>query len=90
MANYLKITNKDMLYTGLSMTFNNTLPQNILETAQIISTLAPFLSKETLIKQLPFVENAKEELERKSHEEDYDADYKDLEKLIGKDGHEDQ
>lgn len=90
LANYLKITNKDMLYTGLSMTFNNTLPQNILETAQIISTLAPFLSKETLIKQLPFVENAKEELERKSHEEEYDTDYKDLEKLIGKDGHEDQ
>lgn len=60
------------------MQFNNTLPINVLETAQIISTLSPFLSKETLIEQLPFVENAAEELEKKEAEDDYSEDYSDL------------
>lgn len=77
-CNFLKITNKELTYTGIDMQFNNTLPINVLETAQIISTLSPFLSKETLIEQLPFVENAAEELEKKEAEDDYSEDYSDL------------
>lgn len=77
-CNFLKITNKELTYTGIDMQFNNTLPINVLETAQIISTLSPFLSKETLIEQLPFVENAKEEMEKKEAEDDYTEDYSDL------------
>lgn len=77
-CNFLKITNKELTYTGIDMQFNNTLPTNVLEMAQIVSTLLPVLSKETLIEQLPFVENAKEELEKKEAEDDYTEDYSEL------------
>lgn len=77
-CNFLKITNKELTYTGIDMQFNNTLPTNVLEMAQIVSTLLPVLSKETLIEQLPFVENAKEELKKKAAEDDYTEDYSDL------------
>ena len=77
-CNFLKITNKELTYTGIDMQFNNTLPINVLETAQIISTLLPVLSKETLIEQLPFIENAKEEMDKKDAEDDYSEDYSDL------------
>lgn len=84
-CNFLKITNKELTYTGIDMQFNNTLPTNVLEMAQIVSTLLPVLSKETLIEQLPFVENAKEEMEKKEAEEDYTEDYSDL--IEGHDDH---
>lgn len=84
-CNFLKITNKELTYTGIDMQFNNTLPTNVLEMAQIVSTLLPVLSKETLIEQLPFVENAKEEMEKKEAEEDYSEDYSDL--IEGHDDH---
>ena len=77
-CNFLKITNKELTYTGIDMQFNNTLPTNVLEMAQIVSTLLPVLSKETLIEQLPFVENAKEEMEKKAAEDDYTEDYSEL------------
>ena len=57
------------MFTDIEMVFSDTLPQNILEISQIISNLAPFLSQETLTSQVPFVENAKEEIERKKKEE---------------------
>lgn len=84
-CNFLKITNKELTYTGIDMQFNNTLPTNVLEMAQIVSTLLPVLSKETLIEQLPFVENAKEEMEKKEAEDDYSEDYSDL--IEGHDDH---
>lgn len=52
----------------IKITFNNSLPQNILELSTIITSLSNFLPIETLIEQLPFVENAKEELDKKSKE----------------------
>ncbi|NLY09376.1 MAG: phage portal protein [Tissierellia bacterium] len=68
-CNILKITNKEVMFTGIGMQFNNALPQNILEISQVIQNLSPYLSVETLIEQLPFVENAKEELEKRSAEQ---------------------
>lgn len=83
-CNFLSITNKELTYTGIDMQFNNTLPQNILETSQIIQNLSNYLSVETLIEQLPFVENAKEEIEKKKSEdaELVDIDYNKLKELL--------
>ncbi len=66
----LHVTNPELEYTGIDMRFNNTLPQNILETAQTIGMLSPHLSEETLIAQLPFVENAAEEIDKKRIEDE--------------------
>ena len=49
-----------------------------MEIAQIIQALSPYLPIETLIEQLPFVENAKEEMEKKKMEEDSSEDYESL------------
>lgn len=57
------------LYTSIDIQFNNTLPQNIDEIAGIIEKLSPYLSTETLIELLPFVENAREEIEKKENED---------------------
>lgn len=57
------------LYTSIDIQFNNTLPQNIDEIAGIIEKLSPYLSTETLIELLPFVENAREEIKKKENED---------------------
>ncbi len=69
-ANVLKITVDLDGYTGIDIRFNDTLPQNVLEISQLIGNLSPYLSTETLIEQLPFVENAAEEMEKKQAEEE--------------------
>ena len=58
------------LFTDINIKFANTLPQNIYELSQTIKNLSPYLSSETLLNQLPFVENAKEELEKKKAEDE--------------------
>lgn len=77
-CNVLQISSNLNNYTSIGMQFNNTLPQNILEIAQIIQALSPYLPIETLIEQLPFVENAKEEMEKKKMEDDSSEDYESL------------
>lgn len=61
-------------YTAITMTFNNTLPQNLEEQAQIVSTLSSILSEETLLSLLPFVEDPQAEMERKEKEQEEAAD----------------
>lgn len=80
----LKITNQELEYTGIDIKFNNSLPQNILELTQIIQNLSPYLSTETLIEQLPFVESAKEEMDKKEKEEKdkNEEDYSKLESML--------
>lgn len=78
-SNFLSITNNNMDYRGIGMRFDNILPQNILEVTQIIQNLSPYLSTETLINLLPFVENAADEIDKKKAEEDsYTEDYSQL------------
>src|SRR5699024_10422668 len=72
-TNFLQITTREIAYTGIGMQFNNTLPTNILERAQIVNMLSNYLPIETLIEQLPFVENAKEEFDKKRAEEEEGA-----------------
>lgn len=82
-CNNLSYKDKQYDFTGIAMQFNNTLPQNVLEIAQIIQTLSPYLSKETLISMLPGVENAKDEIDKKeSEEETVGFEYEELAKLL--------
>lgn len=61
-------------YRTITMKFNNTLPQNVLEIAQIISYLAEYLSDETLLSLLPFVEDPAEEIKKKEQEQEEKVD----------------
>lgn len=54
----------------INITFNNTLPQNTLEISQIINNLSPYVSKETLLSQVPFIESPRDEVEKKKQEEE--------------------
>ena len=69
-CNSLSLEKNIDLFTNINIKFANTLPQNIYELSQIIKNLSPYLSSETLLNQLPFVENAKEELEKKKAEDE--------------------
>ena len=64
----LKITTDIEDYTNIEMSFNNTLPQNVQELSQIIQNLAPWVSLETLLSQLPFIDSATDEIGRKKQE----------------------
>lgn len=50
--------------TDFKITFTNNLPTNTLEIAQIINQLRGLVSDETLLSQIPFVDDAKEELKK--------------------------
>lgn len=69
-CNSLSLEKDIDLFTDINIKFANTLPQNIYELSQTIKNLSPYLSSETLLNQLPFVENAKEELEKKKAEDE--------------------
>lgn len=69
-CNSLSLEKDIDLFTNINIKFANTLPQNIYELSQTIKNLSPYLSSETLLNQLPFVENAKEELEKKRAEDE--------------------
>ncbi|SFE38461.1 phage portal protein [Peptostreptococcus sp. D1] len=69
-CNTLSLEKDIDLFTDIQIKFSNTLPQNVYELSQTIKNLSPYLSNETLINQLPFVENAVEEIEKKKKEED--------------------
>lgn len=69
-CNSLSLEKDINLFTNINIKFANTLPQNIYELSQTIKNLSPYLSSETLLNQLPFVENAKEELEKKKAEDE--------------------
>ncbi|WP_456095511.1 phage portal protein [Peptostreptococcus sp.] len=69
-CNSLSLEKNIDLFTNINFKFANTLPQNIYELSQTIKNLSPYLSSETLLNQLPFVENAKEELEKKKAEDE--------------------
>lgn len=70
-CNYLNFTkNANYDYTAIEVQFNNTLPQNVFELSQTLLNLSSFASKETLTSQIPFVENAKKELDKMEKESD--------------------
>jgi SPP1 family phage portal protein len=51
-------------WRGVDITFTRNLPTNETEIANMVSTLDGIVSSETLLAQLPFVENVDDELDR--------------------------
>lgn len=72
-CNRLALTNSVEDWRTIDMKFNNTLPQNLLELSQIVGNLSPYLSNETLLSLLYFVDDPQAELERKEAEQEEQA-----------------
>lgn len=61
-CNYLTLLNISANPTAIMPTFKRSLPKNLVELSQIIANLKGFVSKNTLIQQLPFVEDPEGEI----------------------------
>ena len=72
-CNRLALTNSVEDWRTIDMTFNNTLPQNLLELSQIVGNLSPYLSNETLLSLLYFIDDPQAEIERKEAEQEEQA-----------------
>lgn len=72
-SNILKISNRDILYTGISITFEDSLPQNLLELSDVINNLSSYLSTETVLSNIPFIENPIDEMNRLESERERNA-----------------
>lgn len=62
-CNYLNLLNISANPTAIMPTFKRKLPKNLLELSQIIANLKGFVSRKTLIQQLPFVEDPEGEID---------------------------
>ena len=62
-CNYLGMLNISANPTAIIPTFKRGLPKNLLELSQIIANLKGFVSRKTLIQQLPFVEDPEGEID---------------------------
>ena len=58
------INNKNYNWRDVDVTFNRSIPQNLLELAQIAAQLHGLISDETLMENIPFVADIKTEMER--------------------------
>ena len=56
-------------YSGIRYQFTRNVPRNILEESQVYSNLVGKVSKETAMKVLSIVDNAKDEIDRIEEEE---------------------
>ena len=63
-----------MLYTDIQPVFTRNKPKNDVELANMVKSLYGILSDETLISILPFVENSKEEIEKRDLEKENTLD----------------
>ena len=75
LCNFLNIaTNNLMLYTDIQPIFTRNKPKNEVELASMVKSLYGILSDETLISILPFIENSKEEIEKRDLEKENTLD----------------
>ena len=75
LCNFLNIaTNNLMLYTDIQPVFTRNKPKNEVELANMVKSLYGILSDETLISILPFIENSKEEIEKRDLEKENTLD----------------
>lgn len=72
-CNRLALTNSVEDWRTIDMAFNNTLPQNLLELSQVVGNLSPYLSNETLLSLLYFIDDPQAEIERKEAEQEEQA-----------------
>ena len=79
LCNFLNIATNDlMLYTDIQPIFTRNKPKNEVELANMVKSLYGILSDETLISILPFIENSKEEIEKRDLEKENTLDSYDL------------
>ena len=75
LCNFLNIATNDlMLYTDIQPVFTRNKPKNEVELANMVKSLYGILSDETLISILPFIENSKEEIEKRDLEKENTLD----------------
>lgn len=75
--------NKSYNYLEISPVFTRNIPNNEKEISEVVKSLVGIVSNETLISQLPFVENVEKEMQQiaKEREEEFDFDtYNDMQK----------
>ena len=69
-CNVLNTKNNGFDYRDIKITFTRALPTNQTEIADMVNKLNGLVSEETLLSQLDFVEDAKEEIDRKKKEQE--------------------
>jgi SPP1 family phage portal protein len=62
-TNILNLKGKQYDWKAINITFSRNMPQNLVEIVQMVSQLKGIVSDETLLSQLPFVEDVASELE---------------------------
>lgn len=60
----LNLTDGLSMWRDIKITFTRNLPENTLETAQMVNQLRGLVSDETLLSQIPFITNPAEEVEK--------------------------
>ena len=73
--NILGLRGGKLEISDIEIVMTRTLPSNNTELANMVSTLSGMVSQETLISQLPFVENAKEEISKLKSEKEDNTEY---------------
>lgn len=68
----LNLKGANYSYMDIEIQFRRNKPQNILETAQVITMLAADLSRETRLKMLPTIDNVQDELDKLQAEKEDD------------------
>lgn len=70
-CNMLNLKGGNFAYTDIKITFSRNLPRDVQQWATTIQQLQGIVSKETLLAQLSFVDNPKEEITRVENENGY-------------------
>ena len=84
LCSFLNVSTNDLsLYTDIQPVFTRNRPQNETELANMVKGLYGILSDETLISRLPFVENAREEIEKRNSEKESTLDSYNFEVVNG-------
>lgn len=72
-SNFLELKSLSANADYVIPVFSRSLPKNLLELAQTLNNLASFVSKKTLIEQLPFIEDTEYELEELSRQQEEES-----------------
>ena len=70
----LNLTDGVTMWRDITITFTRNLPENTIETAQMVNQLRGLVSDETLLSQIPFITNPAEEVERVKEQKQLNAD----------------
>lgn len=73
-TNILNLQGHHFGYRDITPKFRRNMPENDLETAQIVTMLANDLSRETRLQMIPWVENVQDEIDRLEEEKEKDTE----------------